>query len=291
MNTAEDRITVYDGNCRFCKGVITTLTRWKWIDISKTEAYYDMAPDKQSKIDLQHFRSEMAIIDMNGGRTLYGLEGVLYSVGYRFPFLRKIKREGFIFPFLNFLYKNIAWNRYVIMTPASPIKCDCEPPLNKFYRLSLFSFCVMVAIIISALKGLALGKHLLVIPDPVFSVTMGLLIVGTGWMLQLLIARIALRGEMFYDYLGHIGIIMLTGVTVLIPALALFWLPDVFFYSILGISVLISSIVMFRMHYKRVAAIGLSQKWTLLWAVSLFSTASVFSYIAMLGVAILTRGY
>jgi hypothetical protein len=263
MKTAEDRIVVFDGNCRFCTSVIAHLTKWKWIDSTKTEPYYELSADKQAKVNLDHFRSEMAVIDMDGSETLYGLEGVLYATGYRFPFLRKIKRNSFIFPFMEFLYKNVAWNRYVIMRPISTIKCDCEPSLNKTYRLSLFAICSIIAVIITSLFGLAVGAHVHI--TPIEALKWALLAIGTGWVLQILFVMLLLRGEQLFNYLGHLGVIMLVGVLVLIPGLLFFWLPDTAFSIVMGMNVLCSSLLMLRMHYKRAASIGLSQLWTVSW--------------------------
>lgn len=277
MNATEDRITVYDGNCNFCQRVISTLSKQKWIDATKAEAYYDMSPDKQAKIDLPHFRSEMAVIDMNGGPTLYGLEGVLYAMGYRLPVLREVKRDTFLFPILNFIYKNVAWNRYIILTPKSTIKCDCEPPLNKFYRLSLFTICALASMTISALFGIVVGGlkyHLFYGSDMmVMSAGITLAMVGTGWLLQIILARLILRGEQFYDYLGHLGIIMLVGVLVLLPSIALCWLPTNVFIYVSLLNVIISTIAMLTMHYKRTKAIGLKLWWTITWLVFLYGGA------------------
>jgi len=84
---------------------------------------------------------------------------------------------------------------------------------------------------------------------------------------------------------------MLAGVLVLLPGLACVWLPDTFFFPVIGLNVLISSSLMFYMHYKRAAAIGLRFGWTLLLFINLICTAAFWSFISLLALGAANRGY
>lgn len=272
----EDRIMVYDGNCNVCRTAINTLTRWKWIDATKAKDFYELPVEQQSQIELEKFKSEMASIDLNGGRTYYGVEAVCNAMGYRFALLKKLKKESFLFPVIQFFYRMIAWNRYIIMSPVSTVKCDCEPPLNKFYRISLFAFCAIISLIVTALLGIAIGKnalgHWFHYRDMIEFAKASLLMIGSGWALQLLLARVIIRGERFYDYMGHLGIIMLVGALVMLPGIICIVLPDGIFLVLTLICILLSSILMIIMHLHRTKALGLDVGWTVSWLACVYGS-------------------
>jgi hypothetical protein len=99
--------------------------------------------------------------------------------------------------------------------------------------------------------------------------------------LQLLLARILLRGEKFYDYVGHLGIIMLVGVLVLLPGILCFLLPDGLFMTLAGVSVVISSALMISMHYKRTRALGMGISWTVMWLLCLYGGVVFWSFFGL----------
>ncbi|MBA3901280.1 MAG: hypothetical protein H0X62_13910, partial [Bacteroidetes bacterium] len=174
--------------------------------------------------------------------------------------------ETWIFKFMLFFYRIISLNRYM-MFPQKGIKCNCEPPLNRFYRAIYILFSVLIALIISSLLGLSIGSHLEI--SPWDSVKWALLIVGTGWAIHILLSAILLKTNKMYDYLGQLSSIMVAGVLVLLPGILLWWMPMNVFLIIIGLSVLCSSILMLKMHFERAKSLELKTFWPIAWFVFL----------------------
>lgn len=263
MNTLADKLIVFDGNCYLCRNGAKLSVQFSSFPEEKLSAYDSLSPELQAKVDQQRFKNEMAVVDLNEKHTLYGLDGILFVLGTKYRFLKAIKPNGLFYKILRVIYRTIAYNRYILFPINSLIKCDCQPPLNKFYRIVLFSFCAIFSLLISSLLGYSIGAHIHHQITTEVIATLGA--VGAGWIAQLLTATLFLKGEQFYDYLGHIGVIMFVGVLVLIPGLIGAYLPPLNFFPLMGLCILISCTLMTRMHSKRARIIGLNKSWTYSW--------------------------
>jgi len=259
MNTLANKIIIYDGNCYLCRSGAMLTFKYSSLSEENLSPYDTLDARLKSKVALTSFQNEMAVVDRGEGRTIYGLEGILYVLGTKYNVFNRIKPGSFIFRFLNLFYRIIAYNRYILFPIHSKIKCSCQPPLNIRFRLLLFACCIAVSIMISLILGYSIGRHLPVSPGTVIPGT--LVAVSTGWILQVLLATIYLKGEQLYDYLGNLGVIMLTGVLVLAPALAGSFLQPRIYFPLLIINVLASCITMLRMHHKRTGLLGLKTTW------------------------------
>lgn len=261
------KLVVYDGNCYLCRNGAILAAEYGFIPQSRLTAFDDLDEHLRSKVDLEKFRSEMAVIDLEKKETSYGVDGVLSILSIRMPFMGKVKKEGLIYRIFKVLYRMIAYNRYILFPFNSPYKCDCEPPLNRRYRVALIAFCIFFSVLISALLGLSVSKHF---PIPVYTaVAATLFAVGTGWLLQMITALLFLKGEQVYNYLGNLGVIMLAGVLILIPGLAGAFLKTSVYLPLIAFFILVSCFTMTLMHRKRARILGLSSLWTWLWFIFL----------------------
>jgi hypothetical protein len=263
MKTLDNKLIIYDSNCYLCRTGARLSDKYSFVPSEKLAAYNDLPPELRSKVHLPSFRNEMAVIDTRSGNTLYGLDGILYVLGTRYKALKKVRTGGVLYRIIRMLYRTVSYNRYIMFPPRSLFKCDCQPPLNRRYRLLLFAFCGLAALIISSLLGISIAFNSGL---PVKrSVLATLAAVGSGWVIQILTAKTALKEETFYDYLGHLGVIMLTGVLILVPALTAYFLGPFVFYPLIALFILTSCVTMTRMHYRRVVALQISQAWTYSW--------------------------
>ncbi|MCE7994582.1 MAG: DUF393 domain-containing protein [Roseivirga sp.] len=267
MDTLAHKWIIYDGNCGLCLNSKKWLTRLGIIPESKCLNYHLLDENLSAKIDLEHFKYEMALVDDQSDKTLYGLEGILQIFGARVGFVKGIKPGSALFALLNFVYHTISYNRYFIFPRKSRFACDCDPPFVMKYFQRWIVMGILLAIGVSALFGVAVAG---LFHKPVLEMAGEMiLIVGAGWGLQLLLSGLLMTREQKRDYWRHLVLIMVVGVLVLLPGMLLFWLPTGMFSAVAISSVVVSSVVMALMHFRRVKHMGLSQGWTVSWFLSL----------------------
>ncbi|MEM6726830.1 MAG: hypothetical protein AAF598_22520 [Bacteroidota bacterium] len=97
------------------------------------------------------------------------------------------------------------------------------------------------------------------------------LIAGTGWLLQLVLAVVLLRGDLRADYIGYLlTVVMSIGLLILVPyIIASFFIQDLP-YWIPIVFIVFSFMVMLYRHLIKVAFLELSQWWTLSWVLLLW---------------------
>jgi hypothetical protein len=142
---------------------------------------------------------------------------------------------------------------------------------NKNHLLFIL-FTVLFSSVVTWWFGISVGHYLYIING--FKM---LLIAGTGWFIQIIIAVMFLKNEKI-AYLTHLSINMIIGVLLLIPGIILSSLTGYQFVLIPIVSVCISSSVMLWQHIKRVKNIGISQWYTVSWFFSLQLTAAFWVY-------------
>jgi hypothetical protein len=271
MKSLENKLIIYDSNCKVCSSLRKVVVRFTSIPDRKIMAYKDLSPELSSRVDAGKFRNVMALIDTADGRTIYGAEGIAYIFSCQYKIIDFLLSFRPVFHLFTFLYKTQAYNRYIIATPKSLFRCDCSPDRVIKYRISYIAMTLIFSILLTALFGNSL-RQLLPGNTSLDAPLRMLLMAGTGWILQIGLATSILRAKAL-DYIGHLGSIMVVGLLILVPWIILqagtgisnAWLP--------AVSVLISSTYMLHLHIHRVRHLELSQWWTVSWFVLLQSTA------------------
>jgi hypothetical protein len=182
-----------------------------------------------------------------------------------------------VFGLFNFFYNTLALNRYIIATPKSTFACDCHPDKVIRYRMSYILITTLLSVILTAWLGISLKPFFPGVSSMDAMVQM-LLIAGTGWVLQILLAIVFLR-ERALDYIGHLGSIMVVGLLILVPWMLIHTVSGIVNPYVPAVSVLASSSVMLYLHYHRARYLELHQRWTLSWLFLLQGTAFVWIYI------------
>jgi len=276
MKTLDKKLIIYDSNCSVCSSLRELVLLLTPIPKNAVIAFKDLPRSLVAQVDPDRFRNGMALVDVDGRETLYGAEGVAYIFSSQYRVANVLLKSTVISRLFDFLYKTLAYNRYSIATPKSNFDCDCLPDKIIAYRWSFIMMTFAFAIILTALFGMTLTKFFHGL-SPGRAAAEMMVVAGTGWTIQVGIA-VAIMKNKALDYAGHVGTIMVAGLTVLSP-----WM---IFQSITGagavwmpvVSVVLSSGVMLYLHIDRVRYLGLSQWWTVSWFAWLQTTALAWIY-------------
>jgi predicted DCC family thiol-disulfide oxidoreductase YuxK len=272
----KDKAIIYDHNCPMCALYTQGFVNWHLLAQENRIPFAQL--EQQAfieQVDWNRARHEIPLVDLQGGQTLYGLHALVYLLSYKMPWLSKLMQCKPVYFLFSLLYNLVSYNRRIIIpkTESTPALFDCTPDFHLAYRIAFILFAIVSSIGITH----AFGQSL----NPLFSLSSGgthmLLIAGTGWVVQTLLALLLLKAKRI-DYIGHLGVIMLIGVLVLLPGIALSHFTGYQYIAIPLISVLLSSSLMCWQHLIRIRMLGLSQLWTLIWFAVLQSTALVSIY-------------
>lgn len=146
---------IYDGGCILCIRSKNTLLALGLADKGYTWAYQEMEDEYVAQVDYERFRNEMALIDLEGGPTLYGPTAISYLLSAKSIVFRFIFSIGPLFQLFSFCYKIIAQNRTAILAPnAKKIRCaSCEPVSSPTYRWYWIVFSLGIGLIATLLSG------------------------------------------------------------------------------------------------------------------------------------------
>lgn len=277
MTSLANKLIIYDSNCKVCCSLRDVVLKSTSIPEERIKAYKDLEPALSRNVDPEQFKNVMALIDTAGGSTIYGAEGVAYIFASQYRIVAFLLRFKLIFNLFNFFYKTQAYNRYIIATPRSKFKCDCFPDREVKYRISYIVMTVLISVLLTALFGISIRNYFTDI-SRAEAATQMLLMAGTGWVLQILLAIISLRDKAL-DYIGHLGSIMVVGLLILVPSMLFYAFTGILTPWVPAISVLISSGYMLHLHINRMKYLELSQAWTISWFFFLQSTALFWIYL------------
>lgn len=277
MKSLASKLIIYDSHCKVCSSLRDVVLNYTSIPGEKIKAYKDLNADLSGHVDPEKFRNVMALIDTAGGQTIYGAEGVAYIFSSQYKIAEFLLSFRPVFRIFSFLYKTQAYNRYIIATPKSNFKCDCFPDRVIKYRISFIVITLLISVFLTALFGISLKKVAEGLSGTDAAIQM-LLMAGTGWVLQILLATFTLR-EKALDYIGHLGSIMVAGLLILVPSMVFVALTGLSVPWVPAVSVMISSGYMLYLHIHRVRYLEMSQRWTITWFLFLQATAFFWIYI------------
>ncbi len=272
MKSLENKLIIYDSNCKVCSSLKEVVIRLTSIPKQKIKAYMELSPALSPKVDPEKFKNVMALIDTDGGTTIYGAEGVAYIFSSQYKVLDVLLRFKPFFQLFSWLYKVTAYNRYVIATPKSRFKCDCFPDKVVSYRVGYISITISISILLTALFGMSLKNYFTGMSNSKAALEI-LLIAGSGWALQLIAAALFMKKDAL-EYVGHLGSIMVVGLLILVPCMLFYFITGVQIPYVIIISAIVSFCYMVYLHIGRVRYLEISQWWSASWI--LFRLSMVF---------------
>lgn len=213
----EDRSIIYDGACTLCIRSKNMLLAWGIAKKDRVWAYQEMPDQYISLVDYERFRNEMALIDLNGGATLYGPDAIAYLLSAKSFLFRFLFSIGPLKRLFAFFYKIVALNRTAIMVPRiHKVRCtSCEPETPPEYRWFWIGSAVGIGILASIAMGVLGQKDL---SKPLFS--FGLLSLLLGFYLLIKNYK-----ENYLEILAHAASLFLGGMFMLSTN---FMLMDIF---------------------------------------------------------------
>jgi hypothetical protein len=143
---SQEKAIVYDNNCPMCQLYTQGFVQAQMLKPENRIAFTCLPPAIAEKIDLERSRHEIPLVDLAGGKTLYGLDSLLFMIGSRLPFLAKIAHFAPFYYFFKVLYALVSYNRRVIIqTPKQTEGFDCAPDFHVGYRLSFIGLSIGMA--------------------------------------------------------------------------------------------------------------------------------------------------
>jgi len=283
MKFLKDKLVVYDSDCPMCSGMKEQALRFGVIAEGDYTSYRDLPAEYSAAVDPDRFRDEMALVDRSGGQTVYGSEGLMQVFSTRYPLLEPLFGVPSLRSILTALYKIVAPNRYVLSTPRKEEPtCACLAAGSRSDRLK---YIVLGLLFTSAMTILFAWRI-----DPGGTTDWPILVVAiaSGWFVYLLVAAVVLR-RIFLEFASHMVSVMWRGTLPLLPVIlvSLFTSSILILLPLAVISIIASFGYMYSQHERRRSALCLKPRWTLLWAVLIWSGLACVLFAwryAMLGV-------
>ena len=260
---------VFDNKCAFCNRGFRTLESIGVVDLSQGIKLDQFKSNELAcNVDPERACDEMAVINNESLEVSYGYDGYVNLLSVRYHRFSKLLSYRVVKYFLNPLYLFIASNRRVI-APIQPSSSTCSPKLKKTYRFTFFILVAFIAGAVTYVKGYLLSSYEL------FKFLSGwklIIITGFSW----LVTSILYQKPNKWEYWGHLATIV--AAATLIQVIGLF--GYFVFSNILWIVcfMLTSDLVMLWMHYLRIKIIGVNQRQTLIWWMTLHSTAFLLTF-------------
>ena len=199
---------IYDDTCPMCRWYTNKFVKAGLLEQENRISFAELEhKNLVDQIDMERGRDEIPLVDLEGGRTIYGLDSMVFLLTRRLPWLPKVLAIPPIDWFFRKLYKFVSYNRRIMAPSAKQaVKYDCTPHFNWTYRLLYLFFAFGTGG--SLLAGFTLSFL------PAFAGS-GLLAICFLVLLQ------SLAFEDIYkrmDYLGQAGTVTLLAGLVVIPA-------------------------------------------------------------------------
>lgn len=256
MRTLKNHTLIYDNECPMCSIYSNGFIKSGMLDESGREAFTELGFRNKSLIDFNRAKNEIALIDHEKNKVIYGLDSLLLIIGNSFPDLEKIVRIKPLYWISKKLYSFVSYNRkQIIPSKKDHAEEACVPDFSVKYRIAYMSFVVIfsayILSVFSTKSGLGLSQNFW----REFAICLGQII----W--QTLFLKTCLKDKV-WNYLGNMMTVSLIGTLLLIPALFLN-LSSVFSIIYFGIVLFI----MFLEHIRRCRILQLSFLPTLSWII------------------------
>ncbi len=129
-------ILIYDDKCTLCNWYSGLFVRYGFLDSEGRKPFSTLDPSLLQKIDFARGRNEIPYLDIETGKTIYGIDAMLEIFGSRFPWIKKAGNIGIVNTILKKCYRLLSYNRKLIIAKKCGVGAiDCAPDFNYFYRL------------------------------------------------------------------------------------------------------------------------------------------------------------
>lgn len=256
MKTLKNHTLIYDSECPMCNIYSKGFIKSGMLDDNGREAFTEVSLKNKNLIDFNRARNEIALVDHEKNKVIYGLDSLLLIIGNSFPSLEKIARIQPLYWFFKKLYSFVSYNRkQIIPSKKDNTEEACVPDFNLKYRIAYMAFVVIISGYILSLFSVKLGFGLRLNLWRELTICVGQIVWQTVFLTSYL-------KDKTWNYLGNMMTVSLIGTLLLIPALFLN-LNQVFSVIYFGIIVFI----MFLEHIRRCRILKLNFLPTLSWMI------------------------
>jgi len=210
MKTLENQTLLYDEDCPLCRVYTSGFIKAGMLDENGKKPYCQLSDEEHNFIDVKRASNEIALVDNENKKVIYGIDSLLKVIGFSFPWMEKIGNLKPIKFFLKKLYSFISYNRKVIIPSKikKEIKLQCVPDFNYKYRI-LYILFVIVA------SSLLINKF-----NDNFLFSKTLLFTSVLLLIQNILL-LKFSKEIVLNYLGNFTTSILFGTLLLLPIIIL----------------------------------------------------------------------
>jgi hypothetical protein len=264
------KVIFFDNGCRVCRTGALLAGKSGIASQAELNELQEMNEEVSCDLDKARYCNEIAVYDVVTKESRYGIKGMIWFLEDKWGKWINVFLLPPIYQILNFFYHIFSYNRKMIAPVYDKVENDCKPEFHWFYRLFYLLFCIVISVCVSFVMGekLVVVKYL----DDWNGWWM-LLFTGIGWGVHALLL-LSYKVESKMEYLGHLATVMLSGILLQIPfLLSLSLFDNAGAWLILGLQ--LSDVLMHYLHYKRVKYLGVSQRITFAWSITLHVTAAM----------------
>lgn len=214
MKTLDKHVIIYDDECPLCDLYTDGFVKTGMLNECGRTPFRTLDPEIDKLIDRKRACNEIALVNKEDGRVLYGTESLFAIIGNSFPFFTGLFRFPPFVWLIKKLYSFISYNRKVII-PGTEFegKSSCVPEFHRTYRwVYIIAGCFMTAIVLNAYSTLIIP----IVPASKFS--RELAICGGQIIFQAAVLSL-LRRDRILHYLGNMMTVSLGGALLLLPVL------------------------------------------------------------------------
>lgn len=254
MKTLKKHTLIYDNECPMCTIYSKGFTKCGMLDADGREAFTEISVRNKNLVDFNRAKNEIALVDHENNKVIYGLDSLLLIIGNSFPLLERVARIQPLYWFFKKLYSFVSYNRkQIIPSEKNKTEQSCVPDFNLKYRLAYIAFVALFSAYILSLYSGKLGVGL----NPNYFRELAVCLGQILW--QTLFLKRYLKDKI-WDYFGNMMTVSLIGTLLLIPALLTNFVP-VFYLIYFGFVVFI----MFLEHLRRCRILKLNVLPTISW--------------------------
>jgi predicted DCC family thiol-disulfide oxidoreductase YuxK len=260
MKTLKNYKLIFDDQCPLCQTYSKAFVLTGLLDKEGREGFQEMHEETCTLIDKKRACNEIALVNMETGEVIYGIDSILKIITLRIPILTKLFNFKPIYFLLKKLYSFISFNRKVIM-PSKNQNDTCTPDFNIKYRTFYLILTWFLTSFILYRYSIHLTEYL-----PKSSFGREFFICG-GQIVFQSIVLMSYDKQKIYNYLGNMMSISLAGAILLVIGIlmakiaiihsAIFFL--IYFFSVV--------FLMFLEHLRRCKLIGLNLTPSITWVI------------------------
>lgn len=257
MKTLKDHVILYDAVCPMCNLYTGAFVKSRMLDGNGREPYQNMDCVLKNLVDTKRAVNEIALVNRNTGKVVYGVRSLFKILEHSFPVFRPLFRFRPFIWLMSRIYSFISYNRRVIMPAVDEGSREHDPSFNRKYRsLYLLVTWLLTATLLYSYSHLLEG----IVPPSDFY--REFLVCGGQMVWQGLILFLIDRKKI-WDYLGTMMTVSFAG-GLLLGLISLLggWVDEPLFYA--GAFLSVAGLMLLE-HIRRTKILRITAIMTLTW--------------------------